>query len=71
MPTNKVLFQGYGPVDGPKETNSSIRSKLVGLSAPYLLVTTMAKHWGLRHRSSLKSYHYKNPMLVLLHDLMT
>jgi hypothetical protein len=52
--TNKVLFQQCGPVDGPDKTGSSIRSKLGGFTAPLLLVTTLAKHWGLRHRRKFR-----------------
>ena len=52
--TNKVLFQGCAPVDGPNKTESSIRSKLGGFTAPLLLVTTLAKHWGLRHRCKFR-----------------
>jgi hypothetical protein len=43
--TNKEIFQGYGPVNGPNETGCSIRSELGGFTAPLLLVTTLAKHW--------------------------
>jgi hypothetical protein len=52
--TNKVLFKGCGPVDGPNKTGSYIRSKLRGFTAPLLLVTTLAKHWGLRHRCKFR-----------------
>jgi hypothetical protein len=48
--TSKVLFHRCRPVDGPNKTGSSITSKLGGFTAPLLLVTTLAKHWGLRHR---------------------
>ena len=51
---NKVLFQGSGSVDGPSETCSSIRSELGGFTAPLLLVTTLAQHWGLRHRCKFR-----------------
>lgn len=38
----KPLFQGSGPVDGPMEVGSSTRSELGGLTAPLLLITTLA-----------------------------
>jgi hypothetical protein len=51
---NKELFQGCGTVNGPNKTGSSIRSKLGGFTAPLLLVTTLAKHWGLRRRCKFR-----------------
>jgi hypothetical protein len=54
MPTHKVLFHGYGPVDGTNKTESCIRSKIGGHTAPFLLVRTLARHWGLRHRCKLR-----------------
>ena len=50
--TNKLqpLFQGSGPVDGPIEIGSSTRSELGGFTAPLLLVSMLARHWGLKHR---------------------
>ena len=52
--TNKVLFQGYGPVDGPIEIGSSTRSELGGFTAPLLLVTVLARHWSMRHRCKFR-----------------
>ncbi|KAI2511592.1 hypothetical protein MHU86_2846 [Fragilaria crotonensis] len=52
--TNIALFQGYGPVDGPIEIGSSTRSKLGGFTAPLLLVTILARHWGMRHRCKFR-----------------
>ena len=52
--TNKVLFQGRGPVDRPNKTGSFIRSKLRGFTGPLLLVTMLTKHWGLRHRCKFR-----------------
>ena len=46
---HQVLFQGYGPVDGPNKPRSSIWSKLGGLTVPILRITTLTTHWGLRH----------------------
>jgi hypothetical protein len=48
--THKELFKGYGPIDGPIEIGSSTRSELGGFTAPLVLVTILARHWGLRHR---------------------
>ena len=50
----KPLFQGSGPVDGPIEIGSSTRSELGGFTAPLLLVTILARHWGLKHRCSFR-----------------
>lgn len=46
---NTTLFQGSGPVDGPHEIGSSTRSELGGFTAPLLLITSLARHWGLKH----------------------
>jgi hypothetical protein len=45
-----ALFRGSGPVDGPTEVNSPTRSELGGYAAPLLLITSIARFWGLRHR---------------------
>lgn len=50
----KPLFKGSGPVDGPIEIGSSTRSELGGFTAPLLLVTMLARHWGLKHRCSFR-----------------
>ncbi|KAI2499475.1 hypothetical protein MHU86_14995 [Fragilaria crotonensis] len=49
-----VLFHGSGPIDGPIEIGSSTRSKLGGFTAPLLLVTILARYWGLRHRCKFR-----------------
>ena len=49
-PKKKVLFTGSGPIDGPIEIGSSTRSELGGFTGPLLLVTLLARFWGLRHR---------------------
>jgi hypothetical protein len=41
-------------VDGPIEIGSSTRRELGGFTAPLLLVTVLAKHWGLRHKSKFR-----------------
>jgi hypothetical protein len=43
-------FSGSGPVDGPFDISHSTRSELGGLTAPLLLVTSLAKFWGLNHK---------------------
>ena len=48
------LFHGSGPIDGPIELGSSTRSELGGFTAPLLLVTILARHWGLKHRCKFK-----------------
>ena len=47
-----VLFKCSGPVDGNLATASSTRSELAGCVSSLLLVTIIARMWGVRHRSS-------------------
>jgi hypothetical protein len=49
-----TLFSGSGPVDGPHDISHSTRSELGGLTAPLLLVLSLAKFWGLNHRCRYK-----------------
>ena len=51
---NITLYQGAGPIDGPIETGSSTRSELGGFTAPLLLITLLARHWGMRHRCKFR-----------------
>jgi hypothetical protein len=48
------LYHGSGPIDGPIDTGSSTRSELGGFTAPLLLITLLARHWGLRHRCKFR-----------------
>ena len=48
------LFEGSGPVDGPIEIGSSTRSEIGGFTAPLLLVTVLARFWGLNHKCSFR-----------------
>ena len=54
LTTNKHidLFEGSDPVDGPIELGSSTRSEIGGFTAPLLLVTVLARFWGLKHSCS-------------------
>jgi hypothetical protein len=52
--TKLTLFQGSGPVDGPIEIGSSTRSELGGFTAPLLLITALAGHWGMKHRCTFR-----------------
>ena len=45
-----TLFFGSGPIDGPIDIGSSTRSELGGFTGPLLLVTILARFWGLRHK---------------------
>jgi ribonuclease HI len=45
-----TLFEGSGPVDGPRDIINSTRCELGGLVAPLLLCSSLAAYWGLRHR---------------------
>ena len=44
---HSTLFQGTGPIDGPIDIGSSTRSELGGFTAPLLLITMIARNWGL------------------------
>ena len=46
----RTLFSGSGPVDGPCDISHSTRSELGGLTAPLLLVSSLARFWGIHHR---------------------
>ncbi len=48
-----VLYSGSGPVDGPFDSSNSTRCKIGGFAAPLLLITVIAKYWGIRHRCKL------------------
>jgi hypothetical protein len=52
--THLTLFTGSGPIDGPHEIGSSTRSELGGFTAPLLLITSLARHWGLKHRCKFR-----------------
>ena len=49
-----TLFEGSGPVDGPRDIANSTRSELGGLTAPMLLCFSLANFWGLRHKCRLR-----------------
>lgn len=49
-----VLFHGSGPIDGPIEIGRTTRSELGGFTGPLLLVTILARYWGLRHRCKFR-----------------
>ena len=53
-PPALVLFQGSGPIDGPVELGSSLRSELGGFAAPLLLVAAVSRFWGLPHRCKFR-----------------
>ena len=48
------IYQGSGPIDGPINIGSSTRIELGGFTAPLLLITLLAWHWGLRHRCKFR-----------------
>jgi hypothetical protein len=49
-----VLYQGSGPVDDPFDSANLTRCEMGGLFAtPMLLLTVIAKYWGIRHRCKL------------------
>ena len=44
-PSNEVLYEGAGPIDGPSDVASSTRSEIGGYAAPLLLLTILAQLW--------------------------
>ena len=48
--SGQMLFSGSGPVDDPIDISHSTRSELGGLTAPLLLVMSLAKFWGIHHK---------------------
>ena len=52
----RVLFTCSGPVDGPFDTNSSTWSELGGCASSLLLLSSLSKVWGIRHKCSFKWY---------------
>ena len=48
----QVLFTCSGPVDGNFDPNSSTRSELGGCASSLLLLASLSKMWGLKHRCS-------------------
>jgi hypothetical protein len=48
-----VLYSGSGPVDGPFDSANSTCCEIGGCAAPLLLITVIAKYWGIRHRCKL------------------
>ena len=53
---SQVLFRCSGPVDGNFDTNSSTRSELGGCASSLLLIASLSKLWGQRHRCSFNWY---------------
>lgn len=49
-----VLYKCGGPVDGPYDTANSTRSELCGLASSLLVIASVARHWGLRHRCTFR-----------------
>lgn len=52
--SKRVLFKCGGPVDGPHDTATSTRSELCGIASALLLIASVARNWGLRHRCSFR-----------------
>jgi hypothetical protein len=49
-PSNTVLLEGAGPMDGPYNVASSTRSEIGGFTAPLLILTLLSQMWGMQHR---------------------
>jgi hypothetical protein len=52
----EILYQGSGPVDGPSQSHTSTRSELGGCASVLLLLTSLSKLWGTKHRCKFKWY---------------
>lgn len=52
--SKRVLFTCGGPVDGPHDTATSTRSELSGIASALLLIASVSRNWGLRHRCSFR-----------------
>ncbi|KAI2497785.1 hypothetical protein MHU86_16727 [Fragilaria crotonensis] len=52
---NTVLFEGAGPVDGPRDVaKNSTRCEIAGFAAPMLLLTLFVRHWGLKYKCKFR-----------------
>ncbi|KAI2498976.1 hypothetical protein MHU86_15539 [Fragilaria crotonensis] len=51
---NTVLFEGAGPVDGPRDVANSTRCEIAGFAAPMLLLTLFVRHWGLKYKCKFR-----------------
>ena len=52
----RVLFKCSGPVDGPRDTGSSTRCELCGVTSSLLLLVILSRLWGLKHKSRFRWY---------------
>ncbi|KAI2512005.1 hypothetical protein MHU86_2293 [Fragilaria crotonensis] len=53
---NTVLFEGAGPVDGPRDVANSTRCEIAGFAAPMLLLTLFVRQWGLKYKYELATW---------------
>ncbi|KAI2497820.1 hypothetical protein MHU86_16654 [Fragilaria crotonensis] len=51
---NTTLYEGAGPVDGPRDVANSTRCEIAGLAAPLLLLTLLVRHWGSKHKCKFR-----------------
>lgn len=55
LATSKTtLFKCGGPVDGPFDTQTSTRCELCGFASALVLIASVSRNWGLRHRCSFE-----------------
>ena len=52
--SKRILFKCGGPVDGPFDTQNSTRCELCGFASSLLLIASLSRNWGLRHRCTFK-----------------
>lgn len=51
---NRTLYEGAGPVDGPRDVTNSTRCEIAGLAAPLLIIRLLTKQWGIKFKSSFR-----------------
>lgn len=51
---NITLYEGAGPVDGPRDVANSTRCEIAGLAAPMLLLTLLVRHWGSKPKCKFR-----------------
>ncbi|KAI2509566.1 hypothetical protein MHU86_4827 [Fragilaria crotonensis] len=51
---NIILYEGSGPVDGPRDVANSTRCEIAGLAAPLLLLSLLVHQWGTKLQGKLR-----------------
>ncbi len=66
----QVLFRCSGPVDGPYDTGLSTRCELCGVALTLLMIVSLSRFWGLKHRCRFLWYCDSKAAIqqIALHD---